>query len=629
MSKQIPGTKKQKAKKKRRTGLLTQVYFILVIGMIIAGIVIYSSQYRIAQRDEMQDIQDLVERVTDDTIETVREYSSYQWLLRYWYEHADTLEIDYSSGFGKGSLTEEKCRILSERYPDLQLRYATVSDLQALAPEDQKLSAEILYSWLIDRIDGIKQSYLVDFLYCIVTDTDAGSHPYESQFYLFSGAGKGAVRGTGYGEVYPLGKVVSAADNPELQKAMRNAVESARLQNPGARRLPTLDQSGNYVDGYAFLGWIGNQAVLIGTSFNIKEMNAEVNERARDGTGIALLYQLLLLHLIMLFLFLYVIRPLEKVLASIRNFTENKKSSEVRTTLEKALAGHTGTTIRHNEIGQLARDFIGLTEEMDDHVKRIETVTAENERIEVELHMAADIQEQTLPPSHPEFPKSAGIDLYATMDPAKEVGGDFYDYFMVDEDHLALVMADVSGKGVPASLFMMIAKALIQSHLRNGDSPKETLYNVNRQLCDGNRTGFFVTVWLAVIELSTGKGIAANAGHEHPALARKNEPFQLVTYRHSPAVALMEGIPYKEHEFQLYPGDRIFVYTDGVPEAVNTKEQMFGTDRMLETLNRDPDAPPEELLHRLRREIDDFSEGTDQFDDITMMCLWYRRDEDQ
>ena len=254
MSKQIPGTKKQKAKKKRRTGLLTQVYFILVIGMIIAGIVIYSSQYRIAQRDEMQDIRDLVERVTDDTIETVREYSSYQWLLRYWYEHADTLEIDYSSGFGKGSLTEEKCRILSERYPDLQLRYATVSDLQALAPEDQKLSAEILYSWLIDRIDGIKQSYLVDFLYCVVTDTDAGAHPYESQFYLFSGAGKGAVRGTGYGEVYPLGKVVSAADKPELQKAMRNAVESARLQNPGARRLPTLDQSGNYVDGYAFLG---------------------------------------------------------------------------------------------------------------------------------------------------------------------------------------------------------------------------------------------------------------------------------------------------------------------------------------------------------------------------------------
>ena len=229
------------------------------------------------------------------------------------------------------------------------------------------------------------------------------------------------------------------------------------------------------------------------------------------------------------------IRPLRDVLDNIRKYTENKKSDEVRKNLTEALSGRTAVAVRHNEIGRLAEDFIGLTEEMDDHVQRIEKITAENKRIEVELDVASKIQAQMLPDPHPVFPDHPEIDICAYMDPAKEVGGDFYDYFLIDDDHLALVIADVSSKGVPAALFMVIAKTLIKNRGQMGEGPAALLCQVNNELNERNEAGFFVTVWIAVIELSTGKGVAANAGHEHPVICRKGGSFELVTYKHSKA----------------------------------------------------------------------------------------------
>ncbi|MER2027494.1 MAG: SpoIIE family protein phosphatase, partial [Lachnospiraceae bacterium] len=183
-----------------------------------------------------------------------------------------------------------------------------------------------------------------------------------------------------------------------------------------------------------------------------------------------------------------------------------------------------------------------------------------------ELSMATDIQASQLPRLFPAFPNRPEFDVFASMTPAKEVGGDFYDFFLIDDDHIGLVMADVSGKGVPAALFMMVARVLIKSHLQNGESVGEALENVNDQLCESNEAELFVTVWAAIIQISTGKGTAANAGHEHPVLRRAGGQYELVTYRHSPAVATMEGMPYKEHSFELHPGDSLFVYTDGVAE---------------------------------------------------------------
>lgn len=276
-----------------------------------------------------------------------------------------------------------------------------------------------------------------------------------------------------------------------------------------------------------------------------------------------------------------------------------------------------------DEIEVLARSFAQLSEKTLQYVDEVRTVTAEKERIGAELDVANEIQASQLPRLFPAFPNRKEFDVYASMTPAKEVGGDFYDFFLVDNDHLALVMADVSGKGVPAALFMMVSRVLLKTRLQNGESPAEALANLNNQLCERNEAGFFVTVWLAILNLNNGQGIAANAGHEHPALRRKGWPYELIVYRHSMAVATLEGIPFQEHEFYLEPGDSFFVYTDGVPEATNAEKELYGTDRMLAALNKNPDADPEEILDNVMSDIREFVGDAEQFDDITMLCLKY------
>ncbi len=280
-----------------------------------------------------------------------------------------------------------------------------------------------------------------------------------------------------------------------------------------------------------------------------------------------------------------------------------------------------------DEMQWLADSFVDMTVRIDEYTQQVQHVTAEKERIGAELNIATKIQADMLPRIFPPFPERKDIDLYALMDPAKEVGGDFYDFFLIDDDHLCMVMADVSGKGVPAALFMVIAKTLIKNHAQLGESPAEILSNVNAQLCEGNEAELFVTVWIAIVELSTGKGMAANAGHEHPVICHPGGKFELVQYRHSPAVATLEGIRFREHEFKLMRGDRLFVYTDGVPEATDSENTLFGADRMLDALNRNTSATTKEMIQNVRNDIDAFVGDAPQFDDITMLSFIYNGQE--
>ena len=271
-------------------------------------------------------------------------------------------------------------------------------------------------------------------------------------------------------------------------------------------------------------------------------------------------------------------------------------------------------------IGAAVNMFAVIT---DDLTQKFEKQRLESSRIETELGMATDIQASQLPRLFPAFPKRDEFDLFASMTPAKEVGGDFYDFFLIDDDHIGLVMADVSGKGVPGALFMMVSRVLIKSHLQNGESPGEALASVNDQMCENNDTGLFVTVWAAVLQISTGKGVAVNAGHENPALMRAGGKFEMIVYKHSPAVATIEGIRFREHEFELHPGDSLFVYTDGVAEATNSRNELFGAERTLDALNRDPGASPKDILDNVMDGINSFVAEAEQFDDITMLCFRY------
>ena len=283
----------------------------------------------------------------------------------------------------------------------------------------------------------------------------------------------------------------------------------------------------------------------------------------------------------------------------------------------------------NDEIGDLAKSFNDMAASLKDYVKNLAAVTAEKERIGAELNIATQIQADMLPRIFPPFPERKEFDIYATMNPAKEVGGDFYDFFLVDNDHLALVMADVSGKGVPAALFMVIAKTLIKNRTQMGGTPSEVLADVNNQLCEGNEAELFVTVWLGILEISTGKVIASNAGHEYPAIYRKGESYALFKTKQSPAVATMEGLKFRESEFELKAGDALYIYTDGVAEATNSNDELYGTDRMLATLNETEGMSVEEILSFMKKSVDDFTGDAPQFDDITMLSLKYYGSEEK
>ncbi len=285
---------------------------------------------------------------------------------------------------------------------------------------------------------------------------------------------------------------------------------------------------------------------------------------------------------------------------------------------------HTG-----DEIEELYHSIRFMQTSLINYMDNLTRVMAEKERISAELNVATQIQADMMPRIFPPFPDRKEFEIYAAMYPAKEVGGDFYDFFMVDDDHIALVIADVSGKGVPAALFMVIAKTLLKNRTQMGGEPAEIFADVNGQLCEGNEAELFVTAWLCIIELSTGSCLVANAGHEHPALRRKGGEFELLLYKHSPALAMMDGMVFRQHSFKLEPGDTVFVYTDGVTEATDASNQLFGTARMLDALNREPDADVEGLISHTFQGINRFVKDAPQFDDITMLAFHYKGAEEQ
>ncbi|MCR4610267.1 MAG: SpoIIE family protein phosphatase [Lachnospiraceae bacterium] len=249
--------------------------------------------------------------------------------------------------------------------------------------------------------------------------------------------------------------------------------------------------------------------------------------------------------------------------------------------------------------------------------------TAALERKESELDTASEIQTAMLPTNFPYFTKRKEFDIYASSIPAREVGGDFYDFFLIDDNHLCMIIADVSDKGVPAALFMVSSKTNISNYAKKGKSPAAILEGANNEISSNNEKMMFVSVWLGILELSTGKLIAANGGHEYPAIYYPETGYKIIKDKHGPVLGAMPGIKYEDYEIQLKPGSSIFVYTDGVIEATNEAEELFGEERLEEVLNSAAGDDPKEVLETVQKSVDDFQSGVEQFDDITMLSVHY------
>ena len=319
----------------------------------------------------------------------------------------------------------------------------------------------------------------------------------------------------------------------------------------------------------------------------------------------------------------YITRPVRRLAQATKEFTPEENGTYSAEKISKV------EVRTRDEIGDLSRDIRSMQERIVENADNLARMTAEKERVSTELDLAKNIQASLLPDVFPAFPDRNEFSLYASMTPAREVGGDFYDFFLIDDDHLALVIADVSGKGIPAALFMAVSRTVIRDQLMSGCDPVRALERANAQLCSENPHMMFVTVWLAVVEISTGKGVACNAGHEHPAVRRAGGMFELVKYKHDRPAGFVPDTVYHSREFELKPGDSLLVYTDGVPEANNPQTELFGEERMMETLNRYADAEPEELIRRIYEAVASFADGADQFDDITMLAVKYHGRENE
>ncbi|MEG0839022.1 MAG: SpoIIE family protein phosphatase [Hydrogenoanaerobacterium sp.] len=355
----------------------------------------------------------------------------------------------------------------------------------------------------------------------------------------------------------------------------------------------------------------GNPVALVVTDVPMPYIQKNLNKFLLYTVAITALIVLAFIAFFQVILQRSVVRPILLIASEAKNFTENHGQLSENLREIKSM----------NEIGTLAEVIYKMQSDIRSYIINLTAVTAEKERIGAELDVAKHIQASMLPSIFPAFPERPELDIYATMTPAREVGGDFYDFFLIDDDHLGMVMADVSGKGVPAALFMVIAKTLIKNVSQTGLSPKAVLEKVNKQLCVGNEVDMFVTVWLGILEISTGKMLCANAGHEYPVIKRANEDYELLKDKHGFVLAGLEHSRYTEYELQMHQGDRIFLYTDGVPEATNTDNELYGTDRMIYTLNLHKECACEELLAAIQQDVNDFAGQAPQFDDITMLCL--------
>ena len=386
-----------------------------------------------------------------------------------------------------------------------------------------------------------------------------------------------------------------------------------------------------YITNYPEYGWLCSAAAaitdedgrVIANAYVDISMNDVMRDRYEFLTQLLLILAgaaLVLTVLLVLAITRTVVRPINRLSAAAGAFVSDKRERREGASAISRLAIHTG-----DEIENLSRAIQKMEQDINSYIDNLSRVTAEKERIGAELDVAAKIQADMLPCIFPAFPDRNEFDIYATMTPAKEVGGDFYDFFLVDDDHLALVIADVSGKGVPAALFMVIAKTLLKNAAQTGLSPKAALEKVNNQLCENNEAEMFVTVWLGIYEISTGRLTAANAGHEYPALRRGDGTFELYKDRHGFVLAGMENARYREYTLELNPGDTLFVYTDGVAEATDAHNTLYGTDRMLTALNGCGQAVPRRLLAEVKTDIDRFVGEAPQFDDITMLAI-QRRD---
>ena len=465
---------------------------------------------------------------------------------------------------------------------------------------------ERIFLWLTDGSDGnwdstnarlneLTETAQVAYIYLTVVSPD-----YKSRTYVFD-----TVNSQVLSNPLPLGYTES------LEKKTPDYIENLRrIFDEGATQsyFSYKKDGGHVTTSIPVRDFTGTVVAVMSVVKGMNEIKEYKSNYIRSLTAAALGFTIFFLVLYTFSLFKGIVRPLMFIIDETSHFAEHHGE----------LSGILKKIKNRDELGLLAKSVEKMSEDMNRYIADLTHATAEKERIGAELGVATKIQAEMLPRVFPPYENHPEVELFASMNPAKEVGGDFYDFFMIDDAHFAVVVADVSGKGVPAALFMVIAKTLLKDAAFRFKTPAEIFSHVNDILCEGNESGLFVTCWLGILNLQTGILQFANAGHTSPVICKGGEISYLKT-KPNLMLAAMNGIPYKNHEIQIDVGDRLFVYTDGVTEATNAQNELYGEERLLETMKSSQGKTPREILASVQESIDGFVGSAPQFDDITML----------
>lgn len=403
-------------------------------------------------------------------------------------------------------------------------------------------------------------------------------------------------------------------DNRMMLDIVTSGVRTNRLES-------SYDEKYGYLaSAYAPIFDAKGKAILVmAADFEIQPVLDKIKYNViRVGIGV--------FFVVIVLIFLYAIFLDKRVVFPLKELTQHSKTIVAKCrqgTLTDYQENFGALKHRDDEIYELARSFYQMTIDLQTYISNLEKVTNEKQKIEAELNVAKSIQLMLLPKIFPPFKVTDDFSIYASIEPAKSVGGDYYDFYMIDEDHICFTIADVSGKGVPAALFMVIAKTIMKNQAMSNYEPDHVLYETNNQLCADNEEGMFVTAFFAVYEISTGRLTYANAGHNPPLLYRYGGRFEYLPMKKGVVLAVMDGMEYYKNEIFLGSGDILFSYTDGVTEAMNQDGELYSEERLFNVLNQmmDKSSSLEKIQKQVRSSVAEHVQEAEQSDDITMLIF--------
>ena len=584
--------------KKRR--LLIQIGLLI---SLIFVIMLYLSENYILSRSQklfLEAKNEMINKNLDSVEKSIREYSEKEF-IDYIVEHADELDFDPYSAEYSDRLVE----ILSSNndYKD------AISKLKTLQGTDKTLFACVCRRLMVEGMGFSLNDSQCSNLACYVPLDDnhlfcLGS-VYNNPFT--------EVTDEEYEDYYDNGFGIVSEFDWKNVPGLSAAVEKKRGETV-FNKFDTEGSDAVYSGFRPMFDKAGNFTCLLYVEYDWSNVYSELISNLRQKvTRDFLIAILIAVAIILVFVQFIALRPLRKVKKTLDVYMKNKDTDEV----ENELVGFKCK----NEVGALADGVVELAREIEQYTADNIVLATETAKVQTELDLAGTIQNGALPK---DFPESEYFEVFAQMTPAKDVGGDFYDIFEIDEDHICFVIADVSGKGMPAALFMMAVMTTLRNNANYYEMPSEIIEKVNNDLCDSRIRDMFVTIWLGILDLKKGVLFTCNAGHECPAI-NVNGKYELLRDKHSLVAGGMKGVKYFDCAIQLKEGDSVFVYTDGVPEATNGDVQMFKDERMLEALNTEPDAEPEKLLQNVKAAVDEFVGDAEQFDDLTMMCIKFNK----